>query len=1053
MQKKYRATMSSRQLLACQYCGRSNFKSALGLKQHQERSNLCSEAMRDAKRKLAQQEEQARKRVQANSHLSDEESDEESGQIADMSAAPQPAHAAEEADSDNEIVMEQDDDSWGFGNDDDGSESDLIGYPTQALAQFKACVAHVRDHTLPFDKDEIAAIELLDTLKRKKATLDTYPAIWKWHVEHYPKIPGVEQPKFIPREKLIQKLAMRYNMPTKTVLHHGKEKQVPDLVKKKVIVLPSSGAKVDIIYHDARDQVVSLLTDPRFEDEDFLHFDDNPLAPPPENLSYVEDVNTGTAYTKTYKKLITNPQKQMLVPILLYIDGAVTGQFDKLEVEALKMSLGILKKRARDKDYGWRTLGYVPNYTGSDSRGKKILQESQHAAASLLPTAEEEGIVDQSDEDSDAASQGFRYIAEEDYELHNNKAQDYHKILATILESYQQLEANGMVWDYKYRGKLYKDVRLVFFIEFVPCDNDEADKLCGHYRSRGEHVASLCRFCTIRTGQADSHFMPKNVKLKTTAKIKRLVDCRQLEKLKDWSQQDIINAFHPLRFGLHNDLGVHGACPMEMLHQILLGLFKNVRDCFFVQIGLRSKLSPEINAIAKLLGKMFARQSDRDLPKTNFSKGIFEGKIMGKEFVGVMLLIAAILQTQKGRDVLKKVQKGHFKHHWLVQDWILLVETLLEWEAFLKLPKMELKHVKRLERKHQFVMYLIKKVCRRQQGMGLKFMKYHGILHIVFCILAFGVPSCMDTGPEESHHKVTKVAAKLTQRNITVFEVQTARRLVEFLLIDLAIAEIDGKCVFEYFDLDQERGAVDFGQAAEENLADGQTHYTGGTSIRVFRDEATGETGWHLGRSGKKTAHWEDQIVDFLVEMQEHMFGEGVLSLEVSTEHKRNGQIFRGHPDYRANGQWNDWAIFDWGDYGDLPGEIWCFVDFTREDDYWSAKFAGCELTNGVYAVVESAEHCPNVGPHGLQNDSDLFTPIIKTTKSLKNDGTIDKRCFYLADVEAIISPACVIPDVGSPNKCRYFVVTPREKWAGRFIEWLEAPHADDEEEMSDKDE
>ena len=54
----------------------------------------------------------------------------------------------------------------------------------------------------------------------------------------------------------------------------------------------------------------------------------------------------------------------MLVPIILYIDGAVTGQFDKLQIEALKMTLGIFNRRARDREYAWRTLGTLAKIYG-----------------------------------------------------------------------------------------------------------------------------------------------------------------------------------------------------------------------------------------------------------------------------------------------------------------------------------------------------------------------------------------------------------------------------------------------------------------------------------------------------------------------------------------------------------------------------------------------------------------------------------------------------------------------------------------------------------------
>ena len=56
----------------------------------------------------------------------------------------------------------------------------------------------------------------------------------------------------------------------------------------------------------------------------------------------------------------------------------MTGQFDNLQVTALKMSLGILNRKARDREYAWRNLGIVPNYTKEESVGKKMFFESGH---------------------------------------------------------------------------------------------------------------------------------------------------------------------------------------------------------------------------------------------------------------------------------------------------------------------------------------------------------------------------------------------------------------------------------------------------------------------------------------------------------------------------------------------------------------------------------------------------------------------------------------------------------------------------------------------------
>ena len=56
---------------------------------------------------------------------------------------------------------------------------------------------------------------------------------------------------------------------------------------------------------------------------------------------------------------------------------------------------------------------------------------------------------------------------------------------------------------------------------------------------------------------------------------------------------------YKVRFGYHNLQGIHGACPMDMLHATLIGMFKCTRDCFFQQIGPDSKLADAVRLIAK----------------------------------------------------------------------------------------------------------------------------------------------------------------------------------------------------------------------------------------------------------------------------------------------------------------------------------------------------------------------------------------------------------------------------------------------------------------------
>ena len=236
-----------------------------------------------------------------------------------------------------------------------------------------------------------------------------------------------------------------------------------------------------------------------------------------------------------------------------------------------------------------------------------------------------------------------------------------------------------------------------------------------------------------------------------------------------------------------------------MLHAILLGIFKYTRDCFFEQIGPESKFADDINAVSKLYGLLFTRQSVRNLPKTAFPNGIRKGKLMAKEYAGILLCMAAVLRSTYGRRSLVRRRPTSFSKE-LVQDWIVLVETLLQWEIWLKSDKMELKHIKRAENKHRYIMYLMQKIGQRTTGMGLKVSKFHAISHIAQDILNFGVPMEVDTGSNESGRKQTKTAARLTQRSEATFDLQTATRLEEIHLLDVAEQEILGNCVWNYFE-------------------------------------------------------------------------------------------------------------------------------------------------------------------------------------------------------------------------------------------------------------
>jgi hypothetical protein len=132
--------------------------------------------------------------------------------------------------------------------------------------------------------------------------------------------------------------------------------------------------------------------------------------------------------------------------------------------------------------------------------------------------------------------------------------------------------------------------------------------------------------------------------------MQALVDMGDLEGQKNLSQQAIQNAWYHAMFGFHSIYGVHGSCPLEVLHWILIGSYQYVRGMLFGQTGDKFILTGKINAMASMMRYLFQQLSDHEFPQTRFSKGIIKGKLMGHEMTGLMLVLLATLRSTKGGE-------------------------------------------------------------------------------------------------------------------------------------------------------------------------------------------------------------------------------------------------------------------------------------------------------------------------------------------------------------------------------------------------------------------
>ena len=889
------------------------------------------------------------------------------------------------------------------------------GPDTSVRDQFREYCANAKATFRELSEDEIVAIKLLQVLKLKQSPKNAYEPLMKWHLQSSKKLREHESlgasTHFIGRKRLMKDLIERYNFGNKMPF-------------QKRVKLPVSGSVVNITCHDALASIQRLLTDPRIDPRDYLFWDGNPTLGPPKNLDYIEDLNTGKAYIETHAKLITE-EGQQLLPIIIYTDGTAISHFHDMELIPVKIALGIYTREARIKSHCWVPLGYIEKIHEQGGRGRALLRDANH-----LDTQD---AADSDDSSANVAEMGG---------VGTKNDQDWHAMMSVILEDFVALQEHGLIWDHHNQetGQTWEDIHYITFVPFLKVDGKEADLCCAKYAQRSS-TQQICRKCHVPLQKADDHLA--NYRLKTVAEIKKLVDKADLNGLKELSQTYLRNAFYNVRFSVGNGYGVHGSCPSELLHAFLLGTFKYLRDIFFEMIGKKSESAKLINALAKIYGKLFARQSDRTMPGTSFSNGIQVGKLMAKDYRGVLLIMLAIVRSTKGRKILRKKKIFKDKDDTALNDWILLIELMLEWEAFLNEPRMYVKDVKRLKKKHRYIMYVMRKVAQRNAGMGLKLLKFHTILHIWEDIIQFGVPLEFDTAANESHHKPAKQASKMTQKAHDTFNFQTATRLCEFDIIDLAMEEIDrGRCVWHYYDtfppevMAKQSNSSDSGSQNSTPIPD---NITGDTRIEVFRDEGGG-CGFKMHTRAKTASktQWSTELLDFLLGLQDIIQTNGRPEpLAIFTKHRRSQQIFRGHPNFRGKGPWRDWVWVDWGaGWGRLPSHIWCFVVINSMPGKKSIQYGGITLKKGTYAVVETSELEENEEELGK---SDLMVPIRKDI-DLNEDGSVARRRFYLADTEAFSHPCCTVPDIGgSPN--RYFVVKPRNQWAKEFVRWIRDEH------------
>ena len=917
-----------------------------------------------------------------------------------------------------------------FPLDDDSATDTLLdedGEPNKCVFKLYEELRELRSNPLGLDRfsrEEKVHIELLQLLKVLKAPLNAFTQILNWaaqannsgHTFHMGCQPS--------REKVVQKLYCRYNM----------QGLIP---KEKQLYLPYSQRTVSMIYFDAAQVFASLLSCPLLNrDENFLfHPHDDPFVEPSISGD-IGDINTGRCYRKTYQALVKKKGVDMILPTVLAMDKTQVDTYGRMQMEPITLSHGLLKHAVRSQHSAMRILGYVCQFPAH--------KETQ-TSVTLPPT------VDDLPDDIAIGEVTLKPIPNVSWSTY--LLNEMHMQIKFIIQEsgFLNLQRNGFDWMLHYKGKVHPIV-LHPYIPFIIGDTEGHDRLCGHYTARFSTIKQLCRSCecpTLESGYSKAKYRHRKPSI-----IDKLVRSGDLEGLKAMSQNYLVNGFDQVRFGQHNDRGIFGACPGEMLHVISLGWFKYCLEAFATQAGgPQSSALKQYDGLCASIGRRLSRHSDRDLPRLNFPKGFSLGtNLMGHEMAGCLLVKLFALHTtrfrqifsapkkksRKSKDNYPELQRLHNEAH--IADWILVVSSLLQWHQWMKQPSIPKAQVKK---SHSGIQWLIRQIARvspRTSGMGNNTIKTHLALHLSEDILDHGVPENVNSAYAESAHiPLSKITARNTQKRAKTFTKQAANRYIENLAIGSAWHDMQDDALSS-----KERCIT---------VMDGDQEHPDTTQRKSRRGRGF-TISWPVGDQSPRF-DWNRTYptdnpngVSLLPDAMEYLahhclphMADG--KLPCFTEFIcTNGHKYRAHPSIYDGKPWHDHAMVKWQGYPyPLPAFIHTFVDICHLSPgaRISLRESGQPPINaGVYALVHSFD--------AIDEDEREYTnSMIGQYKLHCNNDASSKPTLYMVDVDNLVAPTIGIPDLGRSDVESIgnylFLFRRKEDWASSWDSMIDMCH------------
>ena len=172
------------------------------------------------------------------------------------------------------------------------------------------------------------------------------------------------------------------------------------------------------------------------------------------------------------------------------------------------------------------------------------------------------------------------------------------------------------------------------------------------------------------------------------------------------------------------------------------------------------KTTDDYGFICTRYGGSITHRLDRKFPRCKFVSSVLAAtQKNGSDYSGMLLCILFGLISRRGWKILTARGMWIFT----VNKWIYAVEFILMMEEFLKHSTPTVNQLKMLKKTIIHFINTINNTYNRFSGQGTNLLKNHLFFHLELFIEYYGPPKGFDSGPSESHPKMSiKAPSKTT---------------------------------------------------------------------------------------------------------------------------------------------------------------------------------------------------------------------------------------------------------------------------------------------------